>query len=103
MCNTCSIYNLIDIQVLSEIVSIAEIKAEKASSSIDLIALLAACSDVSKKYQIDPHKDSFYYRALLRMSLNAKESNWWEKLKQDINVRGFMINLYIMHILIKFV
>lgn len=88
-------YSDYDISILSEILTHAESgthaepnaiaqarRGGKGTGEITLQRLLKSYESVLPKYQVNPHEDIFYYRFLLKLSLDPNP-NWWAKFHAE--------------------
>ncbi|KAK3249854.1 hypothetical protein CYMTET_40736 [Cymbomonas tetramitiformis] len=77
-----------DIQILEDILRLAERTAHedalngRGQDSITLLRLLKAYDIVLRKNNLIPAEDTFYYRLLLKLSLDP-DPDWWAKLERE--------------------
>ncbi|GAX75802.1 hypothetical protein CEUSTIGMA_g3245.t1 [Chlamydomonas eustigma] len=82
------LYSEYDLGIIAEILTTAEYNAQllvkkgKGNGDITLQRLLKAYEVVLPKYQVKPQEDIYYYRFLLKLSLDP-EPNWWAKFYRE--------------------
>jgi protein SFI1 len=75
-----------DLRLIEEVLRMAE---ENASASgggnFTLLDALKAYDAVLRRHHILPAEDTYYYRFLLKLSLDA-DTNWWHKFEREKQV-----------------
>ena len=88
------LYSEEELRILGEIVKHANASSGASDSPLrstrtsqpSLIEVLKAYDVVLRKEGVDPDSDTFFYRTVLRMSLDPS-GNWWDKLENERRVR----------------
>eukprot|EP00232_Nephroselmis_pyriformis_P015575 CAMPEP_0182898000 /NCGR_PEP_ID=MMETSP0034_2-20130328/27229_1 /TAXON_ID=156128 /ORGANISM="Nephroselmis pyriformis, Strain CCMP717" /LENGTH=137 /DNA_ID=CAMNT_0025031947 /DNA_START=130 /DNA_END=539 /DNA_ORIENTATION=- len=76
-------YAQYDVDIMAEILRTAESTAEReGTDELTLLKLLKAYEAVLRKHGIAPAEDTFYYRFLLKLSLDP-DRDWWAKLNRE--------------------
>lgn len=81
-------YSEYDLAIIAEIVRLAEettqqdYQAGSGSKEITLVRLLQAYDVVLPAHGVVPKEDVFYYRMLLKLSLDPNP-DWWAKIDQQ--------------------
>lgn len=87
-------YSDYDLSIIEEILKLAEASTKadycrgKSSAVITLVKLLKAYEAVLPRHSIVPEEDIYYYRILLKLSLDPNP-DWWAKFSKEclINAR----------------
>jgi hypothetical protein len=59
--------------------------AERHNPRPSLLEVLKSYEQLLPRFGLDPSNDTFFYRYLLRLSLNPSMS-WWQKLHDELQV-----------------
>jgi protein SFI1 len=83
-------YTALDASVIEQILQLAESKAYDSfvkglgGKKITLVKLLKAYEKVLPLHGIQAQEDVYYYRILLKLSLDP-DLDWWAKFQQEFN------------------
>ena len=79
-------FTAIEVQILADILIAAEAAADAGGhhGPLTLSQVLKAYQQVLHGLGLDPENDTHFYRAILRLSLDREEQNWWGRLFRDV-------------------